>query len=100
MQIDGITWHAVTLEPDRFTAMKKLCREALGLTPMVEEGGWTLFAMPNGTMLALFQLGSQMIPAHGFNEGVVSGFRVDDMKPPPPNYQRQVASSCATRSHP
>jgi len=42
VQVQGITWHAVTLEPDQFTAMKKLCGEVFGLTPMVEEEGWTL----------------------------------------------------------
>jgi hypothetical protein len=45
--------HGVTLEPDQFNAMKKLCREVFDLTPMIEEDGWTLFAMPNGTMLDL-----------------------------------------------
>jgi hypothetical protein len=49
MDVEGITWHAVTLEPDQFAAMKTLCTEALGLTPMIDDDGWTLFAMPNGT---------------------------------------------------
>jgi hypothetical protein len=35
--------------------MKKVCREVLGLTPMIEQDGWALFAMPNGTMLDLFE---------------------------------------------
>jgi hypothetical protein len=43
MQIEGITWHGLTLEPDQFSAMKKLCREIFGLTPMIEQDGWTLF---------------------------------------------------------
>ena len=43
MQVEGITWHGVTLEPEPFTAMKKLCREVFGLTPMTEQEGWTLF---------------------------------------------------------
>ena len=30
MQIEGITWHGLTLEPDRFVATKKLCREVFG----------------------------------------------------------------------
>ena len=80
MKVEGITWHGVTLEPDQFAAMKKLCRETIGLTPMVEQGGWTLFAMPNGTMLDLFERGSEMVPSYGFNNGVVFGFRVDDIE--------------------
>jgi hypothetical protein len=34
MQVEGITWHGVTLEPNQFTAMGKLCREVFGLAPM------------------------------------------------------------------
>jgi hypothetical protein len=47
-QIEGITWHAVTLEPDQFSAMNKLCREVFGLAPMLEQDGWTPFPMQNG----------------------------------------------------
>ena len=54
MQIEGMTWHGLTLEPDQFFATKKLCLEVFGLTPMIEQDGWTLLAMPNGTMLDLF----------------------------------------------
>ena len=63
MQIEGITWHGVTLEPEQFGAMKKLCREVFGLTPMIEQDGWTLFTMPNGTVLDLFEPDSELIPA-------------------------------------
>jgi hypothetical protein len=80
MQVEGITWHGVTLEHDQFTAMKKLSRETLGLTPMIEKDGWTLFKMPNGTMLDLFELDSETIPAYGFNDGIVFGIRVDNIE--------------------
>jgi predicted enzyme related to lactoylglutathione lyase len=80
MQVQGITWHGVTLEPDQFTAMKKLCGEVFGLTPMVEEDGWTLFPMPNGTILDLFEPDSELIPSYGLNDGIVFGFRVDDIE--------------------
>ena len=80
MQIEGITWNGVTLEPDQFTAMKSLCRDVFGLTPMIEQDGWTLFAMPNGTMLDLFEPDSELIPAYGLNDGIVFGFRVDDIE--------------------
>lgn len=68
MQVQGITWHGVTLEPDQFAAMKKLCGEVFGLTPMIEEDGWTLFPMPNGTMLDLFEPDSDMVPTYGLND--------------------------------
>src|SRR2546423_10774764 len=83
MQIEGITWHAVTLEPEQFAATKNLYREVFGLTPMVEQEGWTLFAMPNGTMLDLYEQDSEMIPAYGLNDGIVFGFRVDDIEAAP-----------------
>ena len=79
MEIEGITWHGLTLEPDQLSAMKKLCGEVFGLTPMVDQDGWTLFSMPNGTMLDLFEPGSEMIPTYGPNDGIVFGFRVDDI---------------------
>ena len=80
MQIDGITWHGVTLEPDQFGAMKRLCRDVLGLTPKLEREGWALFAMQNGTVLDLFESGSELIPGYGYNEAIVFGFRVDDIE--------------------
>jgi hypothetical protein len=80
MRIEGITWHAVTLKSDQFTAMKNLCRQTFGLTPMIEKDGWALYPMPNGTMLDLFEQDSAMIPTYGLNEGVVFGFRIDDIE--------------------
>ena len=80
MQVQGITWHGVTLEPDQFTSIKKLCGEVFGLTPMIEQDGWTMFAMPNGTVLDLFEPDSDMVPTYGLNDGIVFGFRVDDIE--------------------
>jgi glyoxalase/bleomycin resistance protein/dioxygenase superfamily protein len=80
MQVEGITWHGVTLERNQFTAMGKLCREVFGLAPMIEDDGWTMFAMPNGTVLDLFEPDSKMVPAYGLNDGIVFGFRVDDIE--------------------
>jgi hypothetical protein len=42
MQICGITWHGLTLEPDEFAATKKLCLEVFGLTHTIEPDGRTL----------------------------------------------------------
>jgi len=80
MQVEGITWHGVTLDANQFAAMKKLCSEVLCLTPMIEQDGWTLFAMPNGTVLDLFEPDSEMIPSYGLNDAIVLGFRVDDIE--------------------
>ena len=80
MQVEGITWHGVTLESDKFETTKKLYREVFGLTPMIEEDGWTLFPMRNGTVLDLFEPDSEMIPTYGLNDGIVFGFRVDDIE--------------------
>jgi Glyoxalase/Bleomycin resistance protein/Dioxygenase superfamily len=80
MQVEGITWHGVILEPDQFAATKNLAVEVLGLTPLVEQQGWTLFEVPNGTHLDLFEPDSDLIPTYGFNDGIVFGFRVDDIE--------------------
>lgn len=80
MQIEGITWNGLTLAPDQFAAMNSLCREVLGLRPMVEQDGWSLFRMQNGTVLDLFERGSELIPGYGFNDGMAFGFRVDDIE--------------------
>ena len=80
MQIEGITWQGLTLEPEQFAATKKLCREVFALTPMIEQDGWTLFPMPNGTVLDLFEHDSEMIPTYGLNDGIVFGFRVDHIE--------------------
>ena len=58
--------------------MKRLAIEVLRLTPLVEQEGWTLFAMANGTILDLYA--SDAVPAYGFNNGIVFGFRVDDIE--------------------
>jgi hypothetical protein len=36
--------------------------------------------MPNGTVLDLFEPDSEMIPTYGLNDGIVFGFRVDDIE--------------------
>jgi hypothetical protein len=96
MQIEGITWHGVTLEPDQFSAMKKLCREVFGLTPMIERDGWTLFPMQNGTVLDLIEPDSELIPAYGLMTASCSASVLTTSKPLPLNSKRQVVSCCAT----
>ena len=78
MQVDGITWHALTLEPAQFAAMKKLIIETFGLTPMMEMEGVSVFSMPNGTILELYL--PEAVPPFGYNNAVAFGFRVDDIE--------------------
>ncbi|HEX8360294.1 MAG TPA: VOC family protein [Longimicrobium sp.] len=80
MQVEGITWHAVTLgDETKFAAMKKLATETLGLTPMMEMPGVNVFSMPNGTILEPYL--PEALPPFGYNEGGVAfGFRVDDIE--------------------
>src|SRR5215212_3018099 len=78
MQVQGITWHAVVLEREEFAAKKKLLADVFGLSPAMEAEGWSMFPMPDGTILDLYAPGS--IPAYGFNDGIVFGFRVDDIE--------------------
>ena len=79
MQVEGITWHALTLEADEFGATKKLLIEVFGLRPAIDTDGWTMFPMSNGTILELCAPGA--IPAYGFNDcGIVFGFRVEDIE--------------------
>lgn len=77
MQVQGITWHAVVLDADQFAATKALMTNVFGLAPTADQEGWTLFTMPNGTVLELYA--PEAVPAHGFNDGVVFGYRVDDI---------------------
>ena len=79
MQLEGITWHALTLKADQFGATKKLLMDVFGLRPAIEEDGYTMFPMSNGTILELYA--PEAIPAYGFNDcGIVFGFRVEDIE--------------------
>jgi len=78
MQVEDITWHALTHEVDEFAATEKLLMEVFGLTPAIDTDGWTMFPMPNGTILYLYVPGA--ISACGFNDGIVFGFRVNDIE--------------------
>ena len=79
MRIDGITWHAITLDPEPHAAMYQLMVETFGLTPMMKGDGFVLFMMPDGTMLDLYE--PRAIPDYGFNaDGIIFGFRVDDVE--------------------
>jgi predicted enzyme related to lactoylglutathione lyase len=79
MQLQGVTWHAITLQADQFGPTKKLLMDVFGLRPAIEEDDYTTFPMSNGTILELYA--PEAIPAYGFNEGgIVFGFRVKDIE--------------------
>ena len=79
MQLEGITWHAITLQADQFGATKKLLIEVFGLKPAIDTDGYTTFPMSNATILELYA--PEAIPAYGFNDcGIVFGFRVEDIE--------------------
>lgn len=81
MKVDGITWHAMVLDSEAFTATRKLVVDTMGMEPKLEMEGWALFGMPNGSILDLFakEAAEAMCP-WGLNDGIVYGFRVDDIQ--------------------
>jgi hypothetical protein len=81
MKIDGITWHASVTDADGFASMRTLITDGLGLAAQMEGPGFAMFAMPNGTMLELYEHSSEFLPPYGYNDGGIAfGFRVDDIE--------------------
>ena len=78
MNVEGITWHAVTLEPRKFAQVKQLYVQTFGLTPAMEMDGVVVFQMPNGTILELYT--PQSVPPFGYNDALAFGFRVDNIE--------------------
>jgi len=78
MKVDGITWHAVTLDESAFAASKQLYIETFGLTPMMEMEGVVVFQMPNGSLLELYL--PTTVPPYGYNDSLSFGFRVEDIE--------------------
>ena len=79
MNLEGITWHVIVLDPEPFAATKALMTETFGLAPEVEAEGMVVFIMPNGTMLEL-NTPQAASADYGINDGLVFGFRVDDVE--------------------
>lgn len=77
-KVEGITWHALTLEPEAFSEMKKMMTDQFGIKPMMELEGVTVFAMQNGTILELYD--PEAVPAYGYNNAVAFGYRVSDIE--------------------
>jgi predicted enzyme related to lactoylglutathione lyase len=79
VNVEGINWHVIVLDPEPFAATKALMTETFGLAPEVDREGMVMFIMPNGTMLELNE--PQAASAdYGINDGLVFGFRVDDVE--------------------
>ena len=76
--VEGITWHALTLEQDAFDQMNKMVTEQFGLKPAMEFEGVKVFPMNNGTILELYL--PDKVPAYGYNGWVAFGFRVSDIE--------------------
>jgi hypothetical protein len=54
VNVEGITWHTIALEPEPFAATKALLTETFGLAPAMDTEGFAMFSLPNGTMLELY----------------------------------------------
>src|SRR5215218_1145231 len=79
MQLEGITWDALTLQANGFGPTKNLLVQVFRLRAAIEEDDYTTFPMSNGTILQLYA--PEAIPAYGFNDGgIVFGFRVEDIE--------------------
>ncbi|HEY8593036.1 MAG TPA: VOC family protein [Sphingomicrobium sp.] len=78
MKVEGITWHAITLEEGAFTAAKRFYIDTMGLTPMMEMDGVAVFQMANGSLLELYL--PTTVPPYGYNGSLSFGFRVDDIE--------------------
>ena len=75
MNVEGITWHAVTLDPAKFAQVKQLYVQTFGLSPAMEMDGVVVFQMPNDSILELYT--PQSVPPFGYNGALAFGFRVD-----------------------
>jgi predicted enzyme related to lactoylglutathione lyase len=78
MNVQGITWHAVTLEDNKYDAFAALAGNIMGLKPIMEFEGIKVFATADGTLLELYK--KSTVPPFGYNGSVAFGFRVDDIE--------------------
>jgi predicted enzyme related to lactoylglutathione lyase len=78
MKVEGITWHAITLEESAFESSKSFYMSSFGLSPMMEMDGVAVFQMANGTLLELYTPAT--VPPYGYNGSLSFGFRVDDIE--------------------
>ena len=55
MNVQGITWHAITLEDNKFDGFKQLETDVMGLQLMMQMERVRVFSMPNGSLLELYK---------------------------------------------
>ena len=75
--VEGITWHALTLQPEAFAQIKQMMTEQFQIKPMMEMEGVLVFAMNNGSILELYD--PSAVPPYGYNDSVAFGFRVSNI---------------------
>ncbi len=78
MNVQAITWHSITVEPEQLETQKKFITETLGLTLAMEMYGVFVYALPDGGLLELYT--PQTAPDFGYNGSIAFGFRVDDIE--------------------
>ncbi|HYE60265.1 MAG TPA: VOC family protein [Candidatus Kapabacteria bacterium] len=77
-KVEGITWHALTLEPEAFAQIKQMMTEQFGIPLQMDFDGVLVFGMNNGTSLELYD--PSKVPPYGYNDSVAFGFRVSDIE--------------------
>ena len=80
MNVEGITWHGLTLGPSPFAATKAFATDVLGLAPALDTDDWVMFRLRNGDVFDLFDPQAAVVPPYGLNDGIVFGLRVDDIE--------------------
>ena len=78
MNVQAITWHSITVEPEQLEAQKTFITETLGLPLAMEMYGVFVYALPDGGLLELYT--PQTAPDFGYNGSIAFGFRVDDVE--------------------
>ena len=77
MNVQGISWHALTLEDDPFEAFARLAENVMGLQPFMQMEGVRVFSAANGDLLELYK--KNTVPPYGYNGSTAFSFRADDL---------------------
>ena len=78
MKVEGITWHAVVVPPEKFAAQREFAINTLGLSVFMEMDQMVALSMPNGSMYEIYTPAT--VPPYGYNDGLAYGWRVDDVE--------------------
>ena len=96
MNVEGITWHALTLEPGECAATKAFATDVLGLEPEIDTDDWVMFRMPDGNLLDLFDPRSELFPPYGLNEMASDSVSTTSTPPPTRSPPRDTSSSATS----